>query len=84
MLTMIKQDNAQDLRKLYIEGLVAKRMAQTEVINDVRENWNQQKREYEKIASLEDLRKLEGRQYITGVHTHENFIKRGKVKNHSG
>jgi hypothetical protein len=50
-----------ETRKLYLEQLVSKRMADTGLMDGVGEDWKEQKEQYEKIASLEDIRKLEGR-----------------------
>ena len=59
--TNAKQGSADETRKIYLEQLVAKRMADAGMLDDVGENWKEQKERYEKIGSLEDIRKLEGR-----------------------
>jgi hypothetical protein len=56
-----KQGGPDEARKLYLEQLVAKRMADTGMMDGVGEDWKEQKERYEKIASLEDIRKLDGR-----------------------
>ena len=56
-----KQGSTHDARKLYIEQLVAKKMADSGLLNDAGERWTEQMERYDKISSLEDLRKFEGR-----------------------
>ena len=59
--TNAKHGSANEARRLYLEQLVAKRMADAGVVGDIGEEWKEQKEQYEKIGSLEDVRKLEGR-----------------------
>ena len=59
--TNSKQGSADEVRKLYLEQLVAKKMADRGMLNDIGEGWKEQKDRYEKIGNLEDIRKLEGR-----------------------
>jgi len=59
--TNAKQGSADEVRKLYLEQLVAKKMADRGMLNDIGEGWKEQKDRYEKIGNLEDIRKLEGR-----------------------
>jgi hypothetical protein len=59
--TNAKQGSADEVRKLYLEQLVAKKMADSGMLNDIGEGWKEQKDRYEKIGNLEDIRKLEGR-----------------------
>jgi len=59
--TNVKLGSADEMRKLYLEQLVAKKLADASVLNDVGKNWKEQKEKYDKIASLEDLRKLDWR-----------------------
>jgi hypothetical protein len=56
-----KSDSADETRKLYLEQLVSKRMAEAGMLNDIGEGWKEQKEKYDKIGSLEDIRKLEGK-----------------------
>jgi hypothetical protein len=56
-----KQGTADEARRLYLEKLVTKRMAEMGVLDGVGEGWKEQKERYSKIGSLEDIRKLEGR-----------------------
>ena len=56
-----KQGSADETRKIYLEQLVAKKMADAGILNEVSEGWKAQKERYEKIGNLEDIRKLEGR-----------------------
>jgi hypothetical protein len=46
---------------LYLEQLVAKKLADAGMLDDLGAGWKEQKDKYDKIASLEDLRKLDGR-----------------------
>jgi hypothetical protein len=55
-----KQGNAEDTRKLYLEQLVAKKMADAGIFDTSTENWKEQKEQYDKIGSLEDIRNLDG------------------------
>ena len=59
--TNVKQGSADETRKVYLEQLVAKRMGDARMLEGIGEGWNEQKERYEKIGSLEDIRKLEGR-----------------------
>ena len=59
--TNVKQGSADETRKVYLEQLVAKRMGDAGMLEGIGEGWNEQKERYEKIGSLEDIRKLEGR-----------------------
>lgn len=59
--TNAKQGTADETRKLYLEQLVAKRMAESGILDSVGENWKEQKERYDKIGSLEDIRKLDGK-----------------------
>jgi hypothetical protein len=49
------------MRKLYLEQLVAKKMADADMLDDLGEGWKEEKERYENIGTVEDLRKLEGR-----------------------
>jgi len=49
------------VRKVYLEQLVARKMSDAGMLDGVAERWKEQKERYEKIGSLEDIRKLEGR-----------------------
>src|SRR5262245_8967782 len=51
-----KQGSADELRKLYLERIIAKRMADTRILGDISDH-----KRLEKIASLQDIRKLEGK-----------------------
>ena len=53
--------SADETRKVYLEQLVAKKMAEKGMLDEIGEGWKEQKNRYEKIGSLEDVRKLEGR-----------------------
>jgi hypothetical protein len=57
----VKQGSADETRKLYLEQLVAKKLADAGMLDDLGVSWKEQKDKYDKIASLEDLRKLDGR-----------------------
>jgi hypothetical protein len=59
--TNAKQGSADETRKLYLEQLVAKKLADAGMLDDLGVSWKEQKDKYDKIASLEDLRKLDGR-----------------------
>lgn len=59
--TNAKQGSADETRKVYLEQLVAKRMGDAGMLDGVVEGWKEQKERYEKIGSLDDIRKLEGR-----------------------
>lgn len=59
--TNVKQGSAEEARKLYIEQLVAKRLSDARMFGAAGEVWKEQKERFEKIASLEDLRKLDGK-----------------------
>jgi hypothetical protein len=56
-----KPGSADETRRLYLEQLVAKKMADAGILDEVSEGWKGQKERYEKIGNLEDIRKLEGR-----------------------
>jgi hypothetical protein len=49
------------MRRKYLEQAIAKKLGQTGLMDNSGDKWNEQKEGYEKIGSLEDLRKLEGR-----------------------
>jgi len=57
----VKQGSADETRKLYLEQLVAKKLADAGMLDDLGVSWKEQNEKYDKIASLEDLRKLDGR-----------------------
>src|SRR5271154_1560328 len=59
--TNAKQGSADETRKLYLEQLVAKKLADAGMLDDLGASWKEQKDKYDEIASLEDLRKLDGR-----------------------
>ena len=59
--TNAKQGSADETRKVYLEQLVAKKLADAGMLGDLAGNWKEQKDKYDKIASLEDLRKLDRR-----------------------
>src|SRR5271154_1274749 len=59
--TNAKQGSADETRKVYLEQLVAKKLADAGMLDDLSASWKEQKDKYDKIASLEDLRKLDGR-----------------------
>jgi hypothetical protein len=59
--TTAKEGSADEMRKLYLEQLVAKKMADVDMLDDLGEGWKEEKERYEKIGTVEDLRKLEGR-----------------------
>jgi hypothetical protein len=59
--TTAKEGSADETRKLYLEQLVAKKMADVDMLDDLGEGWKEEKERYEKIGTVEDLRKLEGR-----------------------
>jgi len=63
--TKSKQDftesSAEEIRRKYLEQAIAKKLSQAGLMNNSGDMWNEQKERYEKIGSLEDLRKLEGR-----------------------
>src|SRR5271170_1791854 len=56
-----KQGSADETRKLYLEQLVAKKLTDAGMLDDLGASWKEQKDKYDEIASLEDLRKLDGR-----------------------
>lgn len=56
-----KQGTTDEVRRLYLEKLVSRRMAEVGILDGVGEGWKEQKERYNKIGSLEDIRKLEGR-----------------------
>ena len=56
-----KHGSAEDTRRIYLEQLVAKKMADSNILDAVGENWKEQKEEYDKIGSLDDIRKLDGK-----------------------
>lgn len=58
--TNAKQGSADEVRKVYLEQLVSKRMGDAGMLDGIG-GWKEQKEQYEKIGSLEDIRKLEGR-----------------------
>jgi hypothetical protein len=58
--THAKQGSMDEMRKLYLEELVAKRMVDASLLDDKGEQWTEEKKRHEKIGSLEDLRKLDG------------------------
>ena len=59
--TNSKQGSEDEVRKVYLEQLVARKMSDAGMLDGVAERWKEQKERYEKIGSLEDIRKLEGR-----------------------
>jgi len=59
--TNVKQGSSEEARKLYLEQLVAKRLGDARMFGFAGEGWKEQKEQFEKIATLEDLRKLDGR-----------------------
>jgi len=59
--TNVKQGSAEEARKLYLEQLVAKRLGDARMFGFSGDGWKEQKEQFEKIATLEDLRKLDVR-----------------------
>ena len=59
--TNVNEGSADEKRKLYLEKLIARKMADSGMLSDLGEGWKEQKERYDKIATMEDLRKLEGR-----------------------
>ena len=59
--TNVKQGTAEEARKLYLEQLVAKRLGDARTFGSATEGWKEQKERFEKIATLEDLRKIDGK-----------------------
>jgi len=56
-----KQGSAEETRRVYLEQLVARKMADAGILDALAENWKEQKERYDKIGSLEDIRKLDGK-----------------------
>jgi hypothetical protein len=59
--TNARPNSVDETRKLYLEQLVAKKLADKGILGDIVEGWKEQKDRYEKIGNLEDIRKLEGK-----------------------
>ena len=59
--TNVKQGSAEEARKLYLEQLVAKRLGDARMFSFSGDGWKEQREQFEKIATLEDLRKLDVR-----------------------
>jgi hypothetical protein len=57
--TNVKQGSPEELRRLYLEQSIAKRFGDPQMFASGPEGWKEQKERFEKIASLEDLRKLD-------------------------
>ena len=55
------ESSAEEIRRIYLEQAIAKKLSQAGLMNNSGDRWNEQKERYDKIGSLEDLRKLEGR-----------------------
>jgi hypothetical protein len=59
--TNTKQGSANETRKVYLEKLISAKMSESGLVNLQGEGWTALKEKYDKIGTLEDLRKLEGR-----------------------
>ena len=62
--TNAKPGSVSETRKLYLEQLVAKKLADAGMLDDMDKTWKEQKDKYNKVASLEDLRKLDRRREL--------------------
>lgn len=58
--TCAKEGSVDESRRLYLEQLVSKKMADADML-DIGETWKEEKERYEKIGTVDDLRKLEGK-----------------------
>jgi hypothetical protein len=59
--TTATEGSADETRRLYIEHLVAKKMTDADMLDDIADGWKEEKERYDKIGTVEDLRRLEGR-----------------------
>jgi hypothetical protein len=60
MPTVAKEGSADETRRMYLEGLVAKKLGDKDMLDDI-SSWKEEKEKFERIGTVEDLRKLEGR-----------------------
>ena len=60
--TNAKQGSAEEVRRHYLEQTIARSLGRVGMVEEgLGERWNEQKEGLERIARLEDVRKLEGR-----------------------